>query len=242
MDLGGAVCLVTGASSGIGRATAVRLVESGADVLALGRNLPALEATGGRPIVCDLTDDAQLEAAVAAAGPVDVLVNNAGIGWAGPFAELDRETLDRLVRVNLVAPVLLTRAFLPGMLERGRGHIVNVGSIVGLVGAKNEAGYASTKGGLVAFTESLCQQLAGSPVHVSLVTPGAIATNFFERRGSPYVRRFPRAVEADRVAEAIVAAVRSDRTEVYVPRWMALPPRVHGLLPGLYRRLAARFG
>src|SRR5512146_1801817 len=146
MELAGAVCLVTGASSGIGRATAQRLVAQGAEVLALGRNLNALEATGGRPIVCDLTDDDAVVRAVAAAGPVAVL---------------DEETLNRLVRVNLVAPVLLTRAFLPGMLERGRGHVVNVGSIVGLVRGKAAAGYASTKGGLVAFTERLRQELAG---------------------------------------------------------------------------------
>ena len=178
----------------------------------------------------------------AEAGPVDVLVNNAGIGWLGPLAELDPDTLERLVRVNLLAPLLLTRALLPGMLARGRGHIVNVGSIVGLVGAKREAGYASTKGGLVAFTESLGQELAGRPVRVSLVTPGAIATAFFERRGQPYGRRFPRALAADKVADAIVDAIANGRAEVYVPRWLALPPRIHSLLPGLYRALAARFG
>lgn len=242
MELTGAVCLVTGASSGIGRATAQLLVEEGAEVLALGRNLNALEATGGRPIVCDLTDDAALERAVGEAGAVDVLVNNAGIGWAGPLQELDAATLDRLVRVNLVVPVRLARALLPGMLEQGRGHIVNVGSIVGLVGGKDEAGYASTKGGLVAFTESLRQELAGTPLQVSLVTPGAIATPFFERRGRPYSRRFPRTVPPQRVAAAIVDAIRNDRAEVYVPRWLAFPPRLHTLLPGLYRALAARFG
>ncbi|HET8605500.1 MAG TPA: SDR family NAD(P)-dependent oxidoreductase [Gaiellaceae bacterium] len=242
MELAGAVCLVTGASSGIGRATAQRLVAEGAEVLALGRNPNALEATGGRPIVCDLTDDDAVAAAVETAGPVDVLVNNAGIGWAGPFAELDAATLDRLVRINLVAPVLLTSAFLPGMLERGRGHVVNVGSIVGLVGAKDEAGYASTKGGLVAFTESLRQELSDTQVKVSLVTPGAIATAFFERRGTPYLRRFPRTVPPVRVADAILDAIRHDRDEVYVPRWLAFPPRFHSMLPGLYRALAARFG
>lgn len=242
MELTGAVCLVTGASSGIGRATAERLVARGAEVLALGRNANALEATGGRPIVCDLCDDAEVRRAVETAGEVDVLVNNAGIGWAGPLAELDQETLDRLVRVNLIAPVMLTRAFLPGMLQRGRGHVVNVGSIVGLVGGKEEAGYASTKGGLIAFTESLRQELADGPVKLSLVVPGAIATPFFERRGRPYARRFPHPVPAGRVADAIVDAIRHDRDEVYVPRWMAFPPRFHGLLPGLYRALAARFG
>jgi short-subunit dehydrogenase len=242
MDLAGARCLVTGASSGIGRATALRLLQDGAEVLALGRNGPALELTGGRPIVCDLLDRAQIDRAVADAGPVDVLVNNAGFGWAGPLHELDPDLLEQLVRVNLLAPVLLTRALLPGMLERGRGHVVNVGSIVGLVGARREAGYASTKGGLVAFTESLRQELDRSPVTVSLVTPGAIATAFFERRGEPYARRFPRAMAAEKVAEAIVEAIRKDRAEVFVPRWMSLPPRIHSLLPGLYRALAARFG
>jgi short-subunit dehydrogenase len=241
MELTGARCLVTGASSGIGQATAMRLAAAGGEVLALGRNRPALELVG-RPIVCDLLDRAQIDRAVREAGRVDVLVNNAGIGWLGPLHELDPDLLERLVRVNLLAPVLLTRALLPGMLERGRGHVVNVGSIVGLVGAKREAGYASTKGGLVAFTESLRQELGHTPVKVSLVTPGAIATAFFERRGQPYARRFPRTVAADEVAQAIVEAVRGDRAEVFVPRWLALPPRIHSLLPGLYRALAARFG
>lgn len=146
MELPGAVCLVTGASSGIGRATARRLVAAGADVLALGRNRPALESTGGRAVVCDLLDTEAIARTVDEVGAVDVLVNNAGIGWSGPLTELDPETMERLLRVNLLAPVLLTRAFLPGMLERGRGHVVNVGSIVGLVGARREAAYASTKG------------------------------------------------------------------------------------------------
>jgi short-subunit dehydrogenase len=241
MQIGGARCLVTGASSGIGQATALRLAAAGAEVLALGRDRPALELVG-RPIVCDLLDREQIDAAAAEAGDVDVLVNNAGIGWLGPLHELEPDVLERLVRVNLLAPVLLTRALLPGMLARGRGHVVNVGSIVGLVGARREAGYASTKGGLVAFTESLRQELRDRPVTVSLVTPGAIATPFFERRGQPYARRFPRALAADKVAEAIVDAVSRDRAEVYVPRWLALPTRVHSLLPGLYRALAARFG
>jgi len=241
MELRGARCLVTGASSGIGEATARRLTKAGAEVLALGRNRPAL-ALVGEPIVCDLLDRGQIDAAAAEAGPVDVLVNNAGFGCFGPLHELDPDVLERLVRVNLLAPVLLTRALLPGMLARGRGHVVNVGSIVGLVGGRDEAGYASTKGGLAAFTESLRQELDATPVRVSLVTPGAIATAFFERRGQPYSRRFPRPIEADRVAAAIGATIAKDRAEVYVPRWLALPPRLHSLLPGLYRALAARFG
>ena len=172
VELRGSVCLVTGASSGIGRATAAALVAAGAEVFASG--LEDLDlAVQGAP--------ARLAAAALAAhGRVDVLVNCAGAGQYGAVEDADAA---RLVALNVLAPIELTQALLPGMRERGRGHVVNVGSIVGLVGGKEEAGYASTKGGLVAFTDSLRQELSGTPVKVSLVTPGAIATAFFERRG-----------------------------------------------------------
>src|SRR4051794_41754840 len=106
MELRGARCLVTGASSGIGQATAVRLRAAGAEVLALGRNRPAL-ALVGRPIVCDLLDRSQIETAVAEAGEVDVLVNNAGIGWAGPLHRADPDTLERLARAEPRGPAAL---------------------------------------------------------------------------------------------------------------------------------------
>ncbi|HET7043449.1 MAG TPA: SDR family NAD(P)-dependent oxidoreductase [Gaiellaceae bacterium] len=241
MRLEGAVCLVTGASSGIGRATATALRAAGADVVALGRDEAALASLGGRRIVCDLADAGEVERAAVEAGAVDVLVANAGIGRAGPFAELEPETAERLLRVNLLAPLLLARALVPGMLERGRGHVVVVGSIVGHVGAREEAAYAATKGGLVAFAASLRQELAGGPVGVSLVTPGVVATPFFDRRGRPYERAFPRPLPPERVAAAIVDAVEHDRAEVFVPRWLALPARLRAVAPGLYRALAARF-
>jgi short-subunit dehydrogenase len=238
----GAVCLVTGASSGIGRATALRLARSGGRVLALGRDVAALDGVGERAIVCDLAEPGAAQRAAAEAGAVDVLVNNAGVGWAGGFAAVEPADVDRLVDVNLVAPILLTRALLPGMLERGRGHVVNVSSIVGHVGAKDEAVYAATKGGLVAFTNSLRLELAGAPVGVSLVSPGVIDTPFFERRGSPYTRRRPRPIPAERVADAILDAIERDRAEVFVPGWLAFPARLRGAFPSLYRALASRFG
>lgn len=242
MRLDGARCLVTGASSGIGRATALALRAAGAEVLALGRDAPALAATGATPLPCDLGDAAQLAAAAAAAGDVDVLVANAGIGWAGRLVDLDAETADRLLRVNLLAPIELTRRLLPGMLARRRGHVVLVGSIVGHVGRGGETVYAASKGGLVAFAESLRQELAGTGVGVTLVTPGVVATGFFERRGTPYDRGFPRPLPPERVAAAILDGIRRERAEVVVPRWLSIAPRVHGALPGLYRRLAGRFG
>jgi short-subunit dehydrogenase len=248
MELAGAVCLVTGASGGIGRAVSVRLADRGAKLVLLGRDRAALEAvaseTGGHVVQADLTSAPAAEIgerATAAFGRVDVLVNNAGIGWSGSFAQLDAGAADRLVTTNLLAPILLTRALLPPMLERRLGHVVNVASIVGHTGSKEEAVYAATKGGLVAFTESIRQELRGSGVGLSLVTPGVIDTPFFERRGTPYGRRWPRPVSPERVADAVVSAIEDDRAEVFVPRWLAGPARLRGALPELYRALASRF-
>lgn len=240
MNLAGSVALVTGASSGIGRATARALAARGAQVVALGRDAERLE--GERAIVCDLADRAAVAHAVEQAGAVDLLVNNAGLGWAGSFVDVDPEDVERLVAVNLVAPILLARALVPGMVERGRGHVVNVASIAGYVGPRREAVYAATKGGLVAFSESLRYELAESGVAVSLVAPGAIDTEFFERRGEPYGRAWPRPQSPDRVAEAIVRAVESGRAEVFVPRWMAGVARLRGAAPSLFRALTSRFG
>lgn len=237
MRLEGATALVTGASSGIGRATAAALAGRGARVVALGRDVARLEGVGERQVVWDLAEPGAVAEEV---GPVDVLVNNAGAGWAGPFAETP--DVERLVAVNLVAPILLTRALLPGMLERGRGHIVNVASIAGFVAPRDEAVYAATKAGLVAFSESLRYELRGSGVGVTLVAPGVVATPFFERRARPYARSWPRPISAERVADVIARAIEDEKDEVFVPRWMSAVARLRGAAPGLFRALSGRFG
>jgi short-subunit dehydrogenase len=229
VKLQGAVCLVTGASSGIGHATAAALTARGARVIALGRDAERLAGVGERQIVHDLAEPLAEDL-----GPVDVLVNNAGIG--------ETPDVERLVAVNLVAPILLARALLPGMVERGRGHVVNVASIAGFVGPRQEAVYAATKGGLIAFSESLRYELRGTGVGVTLVAPGVIATEFFERRGTPYVRRWPRPIAAERVAEAIADAIERGRDEVFVPAWLGAVARFRGAAPGLFRALTGRFG
>lgn len=240
MKLAGAVCLVTGASSGIGRATAEALAARGARVLALGRDSARLEGVGERAIVCDLGEPGAAERAAAEAGAVDVLVNNAGVGWAGPLVATP--DVERLLAVDLVAPVLLARALVPGMVERGRGRVVSVASIAGYVGPRHEAVYAAAKGGLVAFGEALRYELAGSGVGVTTVVPGVVATPFFERRGRPYDRAWPRPIRAERVAEALVDAIENDRDEVFVPGWLGPVARLRGAAPGLFRALTRRFG
>jgi short-subunit dehydrogenase len=240
VKLAGAVCLVTGASSGIGRATAGALAARGAHVIALGRDAERLAGVGERQIVCDLGEPGACERAAQEAGPVDVLVNNAGFGWAGPLAETP--DVERLVTVNLVAPILLARALVPSMVAAARGRVVNVASIAGFVAPRDEAVYAATKGGLVAFSESLRYELRGTGAGVTLVAPGVIATEFFERRGAAYERRWPRPQPAGRVAEAIADAVEKDRDEVFVPAWMGAVARFRGVAPGLFRALTGRFG
>ncbi|HZD67374.1 MAG TPA: SDR family NAD(P)-dependent oxidoreductase [Actinomycetes bacterium] len=250
MRLEGAVALVTGASSGIGRAAALLLAERGARLALAGRDQDALaavaERTGGRVIAADLGEPGAAERvagqALAHWGRVDMLVSNAGAGWAGELAEMPPEVSERLVAVNLLAPVRLTRIVLPGMLERGRGHLAYVGSIAGATGVAREAVYAATKAGLAAFADSVREEVAGRGVGVSVTIPGVVDTPFFERRGSAYDRAWPAPIPAERVARAILRAVESDRAEVFAPAWMRLPARFKGAMPGLYRMLAKRFG
>jgi short-subunit dehydrogenase len=248
--LAGKVALVTGASSGIGRASAVALARAGARVLAHGRAGDRLAALAAEidavPLPADLSDPSAVRglarAALDTAGRVDVLVNNAGIGWAGPFTGMGDEDVPRLVAVNLVAPIELTRALLPAMLARREGHLMFVGSIAGRMGVAEEAVYAATKAGLDTFAESLRFEVHGTGVAVGVLIPGVVDTAFFERRGQPYERRRPRPLPAGTVADALVRSIRAGTADRYAPRWLRLPVAVRGAAPGAYRRLATRFG
>jgi short-subunit dehydrogenase len=247
--LEGSVCLVTGATSGIGRATAIRLAAHGTRLLLSGRDVGALAeleaTTGGSPVALDLSEPGAgrelARRALEVFDRVDVVVNSAGSGLYGPAAELVQDDLERIVRVNLLAPIELTSALLPGMLERRSGHVVLIGSIAGRLGRANEATYAASKAALAVFADSLGLELAGSGVAVSLVTPGVVDTPFFERRGAPYDRAWPRPLPADRVAARVVDAIFSSRAEVTVPAWLGLVARFRGALPGVYAALARRF-
>lgn len=240
--------LITGASSGIGAATADLLAQAGMRTLvSASTNGAALEAvarrTGGLALPAELTDPAEcdrLAACAEAAGPVDVLVANAGIGWAGRLTEMDQATADRLIKVNLAAPIRLTRALLPGMYARSHGRLVFVTSIAGVLGVAGEAVYSATKAGLSCFAEAVRYEAAPHGVTVSVIVPGVVDTPFFDRRGRRYERRRPRPIPPARVAAAIADAIRTGRAETIVPRWLALPARLHGVTPALFRTLAAR--
>ncbi len=246
MRIAGAVALVTGASSGVGRATALALAARDASVLLHGRDADALadlaRLTGGVTVVEELARSGAARSLAERAGPVDILVANAGSGFAGDFSTMDEARIPELVAANLTAPMELTRLLLPGMRERRRGAVVYVTSIAGRMGVAGEAVYAATKAGLDIFAESLRFELRGTGVAVGVLVPGIVDTAFFARRGRPYGRQRPRPVPAERAAAQIVRLIERGRAEAYLPAWLSAPVAVRALAPGLYRRLAGRFG
>ncbi len=251
MQLSGAVVLITGGSSGIGAATARAMSAAGARPLVAGRDRERLAAvaaqSGGAALIADLAvpggaEDLAEAALRAAPDGIDVLVNNAGIGWEGPFCDIPAAVEERVIAVNLAAPLRLTRLLTPAMARRGRGHVAFVSSIAGATGVRREAVYAATKAGIHFFAESIRYELHGSGTHISVVVPGVIDTPFFDRRGTPYRRRRPAPISPERVARAILTAVERNRREVFVPAWLRYPAWIHGAAPGLFRSLAGRFG
>jgi len=180
------VAIVTGASSGLGVAMARGLAAAGARVVLAARRAEALERVAGElaksgaavaAVPCDVADSAAVDALVAAAGerfgPVDILVNNAGITEIGPAEKESRETFERVVAINLTGAFLCAQRCAEGMLERGRGSIVNVSSVLGMVGAGQipQASYAASKGGLVNLTRELAAQWARRGVRVNALAP-----------------------------------------------------------------------
>jgi 3-oxoacyl-[acyl-carrier protein] reductase len=198
LDLSGRVAVVTGASRGIGRACALDLAGRGAAVACASRDLDlarataaAIDAQGGAaaPFSVDVRDeDSVRELARVVAGRfgrVDVLVNNAGVAAPEPVAAASRERWDDVLATNLTGPFLCTRHLLPHLVDSGRGAIVNVGSINGLVTMKGLASYCAAKGGLHHLTRQLALELADRGVRVNCVAPGFVRSDMFETSHPP---------------------------------------------------------
>jgi 3-oxoacyl-[acyl-carrier protein] reductase len=194
----GRVALVTGASRGIGEAIARRLAAEGATILAGARNVAALErvvadiaGAGGRARahVLDVAEpssiDAVMKSAIEEHGQVDVLVNNAGISEDNLILRMSREAWDRVIATNLTGAFLLTQAVVKGMVRRKYGRIVNVTSVVGLMGNAGQANYAAAKAGLVGLTRSVARELGSRNITCNAVAPGFIATAMTDRLAAP---------------------------------------------------------
>lgn len=183
--------LITGGSSGIGRATVARFAAAGDRVIALGRDQAALEllvadlhsgATGPiETVACDVTDEAAVSAAFEAAGPLDVLVNNAGFSESAPLERTSLESWRRHLDVNATGAFLCTRAALPGMRERGGGAIVTVASTVARVGAPYTAAYSASKHAAVGLMRAVAAELAGTEIRANAVCPTFVETPMTER-------------------------------------------------------------
>jgi NADP-dependent 3-hydroxy acid dehydrogenase YdfG len=222
--LQGKVCVVTGASSGIGAATARRLAGAGAAV-ALGARREdriqelagEIEAAGGRALAVktDVTDEPQARALIEAArselGGLDVLVNNAGVMLLGPVAGADTEEWRRMVNLNLLGLFYCTHAALPIMGEQGSGDIVNVSSVAGRTARAGVAVYNATKWGVGAFSEALRQEVLHANVRVTVVEPGAVDTELADHVTNPLARqaidRMRKEMKAPLVADDIANAI-----------------------------------
>lgn len=216
-----AVAMVTGASSGIGAAYAARLARDGVDLVLVARRGDRLEELARSPtsrqgvsvrsVVADLgqAQEVQQVAAMLRAEPFDLLVNNAGLAHYQPFVELAEWQARELVEVNALAPVLLSRAVLPAMVDRGAGSVVNVASLLAFSGSAQgrqlpqRAVYAATKSFLVTFSQILADEVAEHGVQVQVVCPGVVRTEFHTRQGMD-LSQVP-LMEPDRVVEASLA-------------------------------------
>lgn len=221
MEVKGRVVLVTGAGRGIGRALAHAFAQAGAKVALLGKtrkNLTEVQKElkdSGVPTVvlaADVTDEGAVSRALAALeqqlGPVDVLVNNAGIFASAPVEKMDAVVFDRILAVNLRGPFLMSRAVLPGMKSRRRGHIVNISSTAGRRGFAGGGAYCASKFGLAGLTEAMRYEARSSDVRVSCVFPSTVDTSLVRKSGLDFDPKT--AIQPEDVARAVVSLVQMD--------------------------------
>jgi uncharacterized protein len=249
MEINGAHVLITGASRGIGAAMADAFAKAGGRVSLAARSEDALKAvaarTKGKSFVADLLDarvvDELIPRVEAEAGPIDILINNAGLETTAWFHEDSVQRIRDVARLNFEAPLILTRAALPGMLERGRGHVLFMSSAAGSAAFPGLASYSGTKAGLNNFAAALRLELRDTPIHFTVVAPGPVDTGMWdsledETQLAPMLKRL-RALQLipkkspEMLAKKTVKAVQADRRHVRVPRrlsatfWLGESPR-----------------
>jgi short-subunit dehydrogenase len=253
LDLQGKKALITGAAHGIGRAVALALAREGAalflidiDEIGLMATAREAEAAGAtvKTRVCDVGDPAQVSATVDAViadwGALNILINNAGIAYYGPVGMMPAGLADRILAVNLLAPVQFVRELLPVLNREPQAHIVNICSLFGLISMRKGVAYQTSKFGLLGFTMGLRIEARRQGFGVSAICPGFVQTGLLDSFVSPGVpsqqrHRVPGWVSTtpERVATATLHAIRRDKAIVVMPRTARLMWRLTRLAPGL---------
>jgi len=239
-DLAGKVVLVTGAARGMGKLEAMGFAREGCRVVITDVDEEELLKTaeemkkGGFEVYPYKHDISDREACLALAekvesevGPVDVLVNNAGITECYPVLELSEASLRRMMDVNYFGSTWMMQAFVPRMLKRKRGHVVNICSIAGKVGNARMGGYCASKHALIGITDAIRQELYRSGVNFTIVNPGYVKTGMFEGGKVPIITSWQ---DPQKIADAVLRAVKKNQAEVAVPRFVV---RVTALARGL---------
>jgi uncharacterized protein len=249
VQLDGSTALLTGATGGIGQAVAEALDAAGARVLLSGRRTELLEelrARLGDRAAClpaDLAKPGAVAELATRAGDVDVLVANAGLPGSGRLDGFTPDEIDRALDVNLRAPMQLTRALLPGMLERGRGHLVFVSSLSGKVASSGSSVYSATKFGLRGFAAGLREDLHLSGVGVTVVYPGFVSEAGMFADSGARLPRWVGTVTPEQVAEAVVRGVERERAEIDVaPLSLRAGTFAGSLAPLTVARIQRRLG
>jgi short-subunit dehydrogenase len=258
MDLSGRVAVVTGASSGIGLATARHLAREGVAVVIGARRADRLDQAvreirgdGGRAeaLVADVTSEGDVQRLVQHAcstfGHLDIMVCNAGFGYYGTVEETPTPIMQRMMDVNFMGTFYGARAALPVFRARGRGHLIIVSSIVGQRGIAMMSGYSATKAAQVAFAESLRTEFNGTSIAISVVLPVSTETEFrsaMERDYGHSVSGLGPKQSMDDVARAIVACVHKPRPEVYPHAAARALAIVNAVAPGLTDKIVRKYG
>lgn len=243
MNLRGKSVVITGASSGIGKAAALEMARRGARVVLAARRAEPLEAVAAAcrglgveaiAVVTDVTRPEDCRRLVEVAGTVDVLVNNAGFAIFDSIAEAKDDDLRSMMETNYFGALHCTRAVLPQMLERRSGTIVNVASIAGIMGYARMGGYSATKFAIIGMTEALRDEVLGRGVRVALVCPGTTETEFFvtaERGKMPGASRLVPSVSPERVARAVCDAAEDGRYRRILPLLASVYMRMKEVSP-----------